>query len=132
MFWTLHAHHGLVRCLQIKRMEMEARSFSADRARSLLVKVKEYKADLAALRTEFKKVSQTCSALPHSAASRLHLWHPPVVRSTCSGRGGDLGLRLMLLACTPLARFKPARLDSQTSPHISFITLLLTLTLALR
>ena len=46
----------LRRVLQIKRMEMEARSFSADRARSLLVKVKEYKADLAALRTEFKKV----------------------------------------------------------------------------
>ena len=35
---------------------MEARSFSAERARTLLVKVKEYKADLAALRTELKKV----------------------------------------------------------------------------
>ena len=35
-------------------MEMEARSFSADKSRSLLVKVKDYKADLAALRRRFK------------------------------------------------------------------------------
>ena len=60
---------------QIKRMEMEARSFSADRARSLLVKVKEYKADLAALRTEFKKVPQPLAALNlparHMSASQM-------------------------------------------------------------
>ena len=43
-------------CLQIKRMEMEARSFSADKSRALLSKVRDYKADLAALRTDFKKV----------------------------------------------------------------------------
>lgn len=43
-------------CLQIKRMEMEARSFSADRSRALLIKVRDYKADLAALRTDLKKV----------------------------------------------------------------------------
>ncbi len=41
---------------QIKRMEMEARSFSPDRSRVLLAKVKEYKADLAALRADAKKV----------------------------------------------------------------------------
>lgn len=35
---------------QTKRMEMEARSFSAERSRQLLVKVKDYKADLAKLR----------------------------------------------------------------------------------
>ena len=61
---------------QIKRMEMEARSFSADRARSLLVKVKEYKADLAALRTEFKKVLQTLVALTRPAAAHVSLKRP--------------------------------------------------------
>ena len=48
--------------LQIKRMEMEARSFSPERARALLQKVKEYKADLASLRQEAKQVT-TCSHL---------------------------------------------------------------------
>ncbi len=38
-------------------MEMEARSFSPDRARVLLQKVKEYKADLASLKADAKKVS---------------------------------------------------------------------------
>lgn len=38
-------------------MEMEARSFSPERARVLLQKVKEYKADLATLRADAKKVS---------------------------------------------------------------------------
>ena len=37
-------------------MEMEARSFSPERARALLQKVKEYKADLASLRQEAKQV----------------------------------------------------------------------------
>lgn len=37
-------------------MEMEARSFSTEKLRALLVKVKDYKADLAALRTDLKKV----------------------------------------------------------------------------
>ena len=37
-------------------MEMEARSFSTDRSRALLLKVKDYKADLAALRNDLKKV----------------------------------------------------------------------------
>lgn len=41
---------------QIKRMEMEARSFAPERARALLQKVKEYKADLATLRADAKKV----------------------------------------------------------------------------
>lgn len=41
---------------QIKRMEMEARSFSPDRSRQLLGKVKEFKADLAALKVDSKKV----------------------------------------------------------------------------
>ena len=52
-----------VRCLtasprgpQIKRMEMEARSFSPDKSRQLLLKVKEFKADHAALKTDAKKV----------------------------------------------------------------------------
>lgn len=41
---------------QIKRMEMEARSFSPDKSRALLQKVKEFKADHAALKTDAKKV----------------------------------------------------------------------------
>ena len=43
-------------------MEMEARSFSADKSRALLMKVKDYKADLAALRADLKKV-RTASVL---------------------------------------------------------------------
>ena len=64
----------LTRCslLQIKRMEMEARSFSPDRSRVLLQKVKEYKADLAALRVDAKKVS-TSSAPGAAARAELGL-----------------------------------------------------------
>lgn len=40
---------------QLQRLDMEARSFSPDRARSLLQKVKEYKADLAKLKSDAQK-----------------------------------------------------------------------------
>ena len=40
------------RHLQLKRMEMEAHSFAPERARQLTVRVKEYKADLAKLRSD--------------------------------------------------------------------------------
>lgn len=56
--------------LQIKRMEMEARSFSPERARTLLQKVKEYKADLASLRQEAKQVT-TCTHLCDALKSAL-------------------------------------------------------------
>ncbi|KAK9835289.1 hypothetical protein WJX84_001869 [Apatococcus fuscideae] len=38
----------------IKRMEMEARSFSPDKSRSMLAKVREYKADLQRIRTDLQ------------------------------------------------------------------------------
>ena len=43
-------------------MDMEARSFTPDKSRQLLVKVKEYKADLAALKEELKKAAGSSSA----------------------------------------------------------------------
>lgn len=41
----------------IKRMDMEARSLSADKSRTLLNKVKEYKADLQSLREQLKQAA---------------------------------------------------------------------------
>lgn len=38
-------------------MDMEARSFSPDKSRQLLVKVKEYKADLAKLKEDAQKAA---------------------------------------------------------------------------
>lgn len=52
--------HMLSKCdvfLQIKRMDMEARSLSADKSRALLNKVKEYKADLQSLREQLKQAA---------------------------------------------------------------------------
>lgn len=46
----------------IKRMDMEARSLSPDRQRQLLLKVKEYKADLANLREQLKSAAGSVSA----------------------------------------------------------------------
>lgn len=46
----------------IKRMDMEARSVPPEKSRQLLVKVKEYKADLSALKDELKKASSSASA----------------------------------------------------------------------
>ena len=45
---------GVVCVPQIKRMDMEARSFSADRSRQLLGKVRDYKTDLAKLQEEVR------------------------------------------------------------------------------
>ena len=54
-------------CLQIKRMEMEARSFSPERSKSLLVKVRDYKSDLAKLRETARAASQQVGAAMQSA-----------------------------------------------------------------
>ncbi|KAI8470243.1 MAG: Qb-SNARE, VTI1-family [Monoraphidium minutum] len=59
----------------IKRMDMEARSLPADKARPLAGKVKEYKADLASLREQLKQAAATAGA---SDAARAEL-----------GLGGD-------------------------------------------
>lgn len=59
----------------IKRMDMEARSLPADRARGLTSKVKEYKADIASLREQLKQAAATAGA---SDAARAEL-----------GLGGD-------------------------------------------
>lgn len=58
------------RCTQIKRMDMEARSLPAERARPLTAKVKEYKADLASLREQLKQAAATAGA---SDAARAEL-----------------------------------------------------------
>ncbi|KAK9841953.1 hypothetical protein WJX81_000808 [Elliptochloris bilobata] len=54
----------------VKRMEMEARSFSAERSRTLLVKVREYKADVAKLRSGAQKAAAADSG---GAAARAEL-----------------------------------------------------------
>lgn len=46
----------------IKRMDMEARSLSPEKSRQLLLKVKDYKADLANLREQLKQASGSTSA----------------------------------------------------------------------
>lgn len=56
--------------LQIKRMDMEARSLPADKATQLLNKVKEYKADLVNLREQLKKAA---AAAPTGDAARAEL-----------------------------------------------------------
>jgi Vesicle transport v-SNARE protein N-terminus len=60
---ALTSEGSRITSLQIKRMEMEARSFSPERARALLQKVKEYKADLASLRQEAKQVQLTSTCV---------------------------------------------------------------------
>lgn len=67
----------------IKRMEMEARSFSPERSRLLLQKVKEYKADLAALKADTKKVS---AAAAPGAAARAELGLGDDYYSTSAGQ----------------------------------------------
>ena len=48
--------------LQIKRMEMEARSLPPDKSKQLLLKVKDYKADLSmTLKEQLKKASASAS-----------------------------------------------------------------------
>lgn len=57
--------------LQIRRMDMEARSLAPDKSRPLLIKVKDYKADLLALKEQLKKSgSEEASG---SAAARAEL-----------------------------------------------------------
>lgn len=67
----------------IKRMEMEARSFSPDRSRQLLTKVKEFKADLAALKVDAKKVA---GAGAPGAAARAELGLSDDYYSTSAGQ----------------------------------------------
>ena len=49
-------------------MDMEARSFSPDKSRALLLKVKEYKADLGKLKEDAKKAAAS------GADTRWVLW----------------------------------------------------------
>ena len=51
-------------------MEMEARSFSAERSRQLLVKVKDYKTDLAKLRENASSAAAQASRI--QAGSKSH------------------------------------------------------------
>lgn len=66
-----------------KRMEMEARSFSAERSRQLLVKVKDYKADLAKLRENAATASSQASG---GAAARAELGLADDYSSTSAGQ----------------------------------------------
>lgn len=62
--------HSLLCAGQIKRMDMEARSLPADKARSLASKVKEYKADLSSLKEQLRQAAATAGA---SDAARAEL-----------------------------------------------------------
>ncbi|KAK9823168.1 hypothetical protein WJX72_000784 [[Myrmecia] bisecta] len=67
----------------IKRMEMEARSFSPDRTRTLMAKVKEYKADLLRLKEEAKTSAASASG---GAAARAELGLSDDYYSTSAGQ----------------------------------------------
>ena len=43
---------------QLQRLDMEARSFSPDKSRELLQKVKDYRADLAKLKEDVKQAAR--------------------------------------------------------------------------
>lgn len=55
-------------CAQLQRMDMEARSYSPDQARQLLQKVKEYKADLAALKEKSRRAAAGAGGGPEARA----------------------------------------------------------------
>ncbi|GBG00366.1 hypothetical protein Rsub_13125 [Raphidocelis subcapitata] len=67
----------------IKRMDMEARSLPADRARGLTSKVKEYRADLGSLREQLKQAAATAGA---SDAARAELGLGGDYYSTAAGQ----------------------------------------------
>ncbi|KAK9858415.1 hypothetical protein WJX84_005747 [Apatococcus fuscideae] len=67
----------------IKRMEMEARSFSPDKSRSMLAKVREYKADLQRIRTDLQSAG---AAAPGGAAARAELGLGDDYYQTSSGQ----------------------------------------------
>ena len=46
---------SFVLCMQLRRMDMEARSFSQDKSQQLMRKVKEYKADLKKITDDSKQ-----------------------------------------------------------------------------
>ena len=54
---SLTTHPSLPSLLQLQRMDMEARSFSPEKSRQMLAKVKEYKGDLAKLREDAKNAA---------------------------------------------------------------------------
>eukprot|EP00803_Ostreobium_quekettii_P006158 evm.model.scf_955.5 EVM.evm.TU.scf_955.5 scf_955:30381-34125(-) len=67
----------------IKRMEMEARSLSPTQSKSLLIKIREYKADLQSLKDELRKASKTISK---GDAARAELGLGQDYFSTTSGQ----------------------------------------------
>jgi hypothetical protein len=69
----------LAQSSQIKRMDMEARSLPADRARGLTSKVKEYKADLNSLREQLKQAAAMAGASDAARAELVRRTGPPAV-----------------------------------------------------
>lgn len=67
----------------IKRMDMEARSLPAEHSRTLLVKVKEYRGDLTALRDQLKANSTAPSG---GDAARMELGLGPDYYSSTTGQ----------------------------------------------
>lgn len=69
-----HAHDTtlllLYLCMQIKRMDMEARSLAPDKSRALLNKVREYKADLQSLKEQLKQAAA-------GETGSVVTWHVP-------------------------------------------------------
>jgi vesicle transport through interaction with t-SNAREs protein 1 len=68
----------------VKRMDMEARSLSADKSRMLLNKVKEYKADLQSLREQLKQAA--AGAGDSDALARAELGLGDSYYSTSAGQ----------------------------------------------
>jgi len=74
---------ALLDLLQIKRLDMEARSLPPEKSRGLLNKVKEYKADLQSLKEQLK---QAAAGLSDSDAARAELGLGNSYYSTSAGQ----------------------------------------------
>uniref|UniRef100_A0A7S3QKG3 Vesicle transport v-SNARE N-terminal domain-containing protein n=1 Tax=Dunaliella tertiolecta TaxID=3047 RepID=A0A7S3QKG3_DUNTE len=57
----------------LKRMDMEARSLPVEQSKPLLIKVKEYRADLGSLKDHAKQASKSTAALGDAARAELGL-----------------------------------------------------------
>jgi vesicle transport through interaction with t-SNAREs protein 1 len=74
---------GWTYLLQIKRLDMEARSLAPEKSRGLLNKVKEYKADLQSLKEQLR---QSAAGLSDSDAARAELGLGDSYYSTSAGQ----------------------------------------------
>lgn len=96
--------------MQLKRMEMEAHSFPPERARQLTLKVKEYKADLAKLRSDARAAaSQVQLSLSSDAHAHARAVWPLRQAGPLSGINGTFIL--------PACPVPPAAFTAAQGPH---------------